>query len=81
MSSEAEFFGRRLRELRTMHGWTQEQMAEKAGITPTYTSDLERGEKVPSLTIVLRLARALDISVSEMLQPFSREVVRRLSLR
>ena len=64
------------------HGCTQEnKLAEKAGITPTYTSDLERGEKVPSLTIALRVARAPDMSVSEVLQPFTREIVRELSLR
>lgn len=81
MIAEAEIFGRRLRELRLARNWTQEQLAEAAGITSTYTSDLERGEKVPSLTIVLRLARALDIAVSELLQDFTREATRRMSLR
>jgi transcriptional regulator with XRE-family HTH domain len=81
MLAEAEIFGRRLRHLRLAHGWTQEQLAEAAGITSTYTSDLERGEKVPSLSILLRVARAFDISIAELLQDFTREAVRRMSLR
>jgi transcriptional regulator with XRE-family HTH domain len=81
MIVEAEIFGRRLRELRLARSLTQEQLAETAGITSTYTSDLERGEKVPSLTIVLRLARALDVSVSDLLQDFTRDALRRMSLR
>lgn len=47
VASEAEIFGKRARQLRLAAGWTQEQLAEAAGITTTYTSDLERGTKVP----------------------------------
>jgi transcriptional regulator with XRE-family HTH domain len=81
MLAEAEIFGRRLRQLRLAREWTQEQLAEAAGITSTYTSDLERGEKVPSLSILLRLARAFDMPVAELLQDFTRDAVRRMSLR
>ncbi len=78
--NEAELFGRRLRVLRLARGLTQERLAEAAGITPTYTSDLERGTKVPSLTIILRLTRALEIDVSELLRDFTRETIRKLRL-
>ena len=77
---EAEIFGKRLRQLRTDAGWTQEQLAEAAGITTTYTSDLERGTKVPSLTIVLRISRAFRISIAELLRDFTMEAVRRMTL-
>lgn len=77
---EAEIFGKRLRQLRLDAGWTQEQLAEAAGITTTYTSDLERGTKVPSLTIVLRISRAFRMSVAELLSDFTKEAVRRLPL-
>ena len=77
---EAEIFGKRLRQLRLAAGWTQEQLAEAAGITTTYTSDLERGTKVPSLTIVLRISRALRVSVPELLRDFTMEAVRRMRL-
>lgn len=77
---EAEIFGKRLRQLRLDAGWTQEKLAEAAGITTTYTSDLERGTKVPSLTIVLRISRAFRISVAELLGDFTKDTVRRMSL-
>lgn len=77
---EAEIFGKRVRELRLKAGWTQEQLAEAAGITTTYTSDLERGTKVPSLTIVLRISRAFRVSVAELLRDFTVEAVRRMTL-
>jgi transcriptional regulator with XRE-family HTH domain len=77
---EAEIFGKRLRQLRLKAGWTQEQLAEAAGITTTYTSDLERGTKVPSLTIVLRLSRAFKVSVAEMLRDFTIDAVRRMQI-
>lgn len=78
--NEAELFGRRLRVLRLERSLTQERLAEAAGITPTYTSDLERGTKVPSLTIILRLAHALEVEVSKLLRDFTRETIRKLRL-
>jgi transcriptional regulator with XRE-family HTH domain len=80
LAVEAAMFGKRLRQLRTDAGWTQEQLAEAAGITTTYTSDLERGTKVPSLTIVLRISRAFRISVGTLLNEFTIDAVRRLPL-
>ena len=78
---EAEIFGKRVRQLRLAAGWTQEQLAEAAGITTTYTSDLERGTKVPSLTIALRISRAFRVSVADLLRDFTIESVRRMHLR
>ena len=80
VSIEAEIFGKRVRQLRLAAGWTQEQLAEAAGITTTYTSDLERGTKVPSLTIVLRISRAFRVSVAELLRDFTTDTVRRMRL-
>lgn len=78
MAIEAEIFGKRLRQLRLAAGWTQEQFAEAAGITTTYTSDLERGRKVPSLTILLRISRAFRMSVADLLRDFTVDGVRRM---
>jgi len=77
---EAEIFGKRVRELRLKAGWTQEQLAEAAEITTTYTSDLERGTKVPSLTVLLRISRAFRVSVAELLREFTVDTVRRMKL-
>lgn len=78
---EAELFGRRLRELRKERGLTQETLAESADLSGNYISDLELGLKVPSLTILVRLSQALNISTGDLLVDFSREAVKRMKVR
>jgi transcriptional regulator with XRE-family HTH domain len=56
-----------LRELRKKKGLTQEQLAFEAGIRRTYVSILELGQQQPSLTTVIKLAKALKISTSQLL--------------
>jgi len=43
------------------------QLAEKAGCTPSFISQIEKGTALPSLSMVGKLAEALDISVSQLL--------------
>lgn len=78
---EAELFGRRLRELRKERGLTQEALAEEADLSGNYISDLELGLKVPSLTILVRLSKALDIAAGELVSDFTREAVKKLKVR
>lgn len=59
-------FGRELRTLRTAAGFSQEQLAFRAGLHRTYVSLLERGERGPSLEALLRICRALNTSASEL---------------
>ncbi|GAB5506750.1 MAG: hypothetical protein Rhirs2KO_19130 [Rhizobiaceae bacterium] len=47
--------------------WSQEQLAFEADIHRTYISDLERGFRNPTITVVDRLAKALKMSVGELL--------------
>jgi len=58
--------GRRIRELRTRHGWTQEQFAEFCGLHRTYMGHVERGEKNVSLSTVARVANALGVRISAL---------------
>jgi transcriptional regulator with XRE-family HTH domain len=60
-------FGKRLRELRTAKGYSQEQLAEKATLHWTYIGGIERGERNPTLINIEKLAIALDISLPELL--------------
>jgi len=59
--------GKNVRTRRESSGLTQEQLGDKAGLDPTYISGIERGVRNPSLLSIERLARALGISVSEIL--------------
>ncbi len=71
-SSEATVFGQHLRELRLARNLTQKQVASLAKSNEPFISNLERGIKVPSLGMLIRLAEALDCNVSELVQPFDR---------
>jgi len=59
-------FGRRVRTLRDARGWSQEELAEKAGIHRTYIGGIERGLRNVALLNIVRIAHALDLSVSDL---------------
>jgi len=61
MSDIAKIIGDRLRAYRTRTGLSQEEVAEKAGVHPTYVGQLERGEKNATLESVEKVARALNL--------------------
>lgn len=56
-------FGRRVRELRKQKGYSQEQLADKAGLHRTYIGAIERGEQNVSIDNIDKIAKALKISV------------------
>lgn len=58
-----EVLGNRLRELRQDRGETLTQTAKRAGISPQYLSEVERGRKEPSSEMVAALAGALDTTL------------------
>lgn len=59
-------FGTRIRELRKQRGYSQEEFAEHVDMHRTYLGGLERGERNPTLTIMMRLAKGLGVSLSEL---------------
>ena len=60
-------FGKRLREVRTLRGISQEKLAELAGLHRTYISSVERGERNISLVNIESLAKALDVTMAELM--------------
>jgi methanogenic corrinoid protein MtbC1/DNA-binding XRE family transcriptional regulator len=54
-----ERLGRRVQELRSARGWTQQELADAAGLDRTYISGLEHGKQNPTIGALLRLATAL----------------------
>jgi len=70
-------FGQRLREARAQRGLSQEALGEIAGYQDRYISNLERAERQPTLTTLVRLATALDVSVDDLLSGFVDAAVER----
>lgn len=61
-------FGERLRDLRQERGWgSQEAFAHHVELDRTYISGLERGRRNPTLDVIVKLARGLDTTPSELL--------------
>lgn len=63
-----EMFGLRLRELRLARGMSQEALAHEAELDRTYVSSCERGKRNISLENIHRLAAALDVSPTKLLE-------------
>lgn len=59
--------GRNVRRLREAHGWSQEDYADRAGIHRTYVSDIERGRRNPTVTVVEKLAKPFDIPPGDLI--------------
>ena len=60
--------GQNLRRLRTEKGLSQEQFAFRADIHRTYISDIERGARNPTITVVQKLADALGVKTANLLE-------------
>ena len=60
-------FGERVREKRIEQGLSQEELAVKAGVHRTYIGMIERAEKNITLSNVEKVARALDISITDLI--------------
>ena len=58
-----------IKQQRSALGISQEELASRAGMHRTYVSEVERGERNPSITSVEKLAQALEISITSLLAP------------
>ena len=61
-----EVLGGRLRALRAVRKETLAQTAERAGVSPQYLSEVERGRKEPSSEMIAALAGALDTTLADL---------------
>lgn len=54
--------------IRKQRGWTQEELAERSGLSQQYLSDLERGKRNPTVLTIFELAQALEVSHIELMK-------------
>lgn len=60
--------GKNVRKLRQQRGITQEKLAFEAEIDLTYVGGIERGKRNPSLLVMARIAKALSVPLTKLLQ-------------
>lgn len=73
-SIELLAFGRALRNLRKEKKLTQDELSLYSRVDRSYISELENGEKAPSLLTITALARALHVKPSALIEDFEREM-------
>jgi transcriptional regulator with XRE-family HTH domain len=68
--------GRRIRDLRTQRidRWTQEELADRAHISVSFLSMIERGERIPHVETLAAIASALGVTLSELFAGTDRDV-------
>ncbi|BBB92700.1 MAG TPA: helix-turn-helix transcriptional regulator [Methylomusa anaerophila] len=58
---------KKLANLRKARGWSQKKLSDKSGVSQTYISELEADKKQPTVFVVQKIAAALEMTVSELL--------------
>jgi transcriptional regulator with XRE-family HTH domain len=60
--------GQNVRRLREERDWSQEQLAFESGLDRTYISGVERGVRNPTVLVIARIAKALDVKPDDLLR-------------
>ena len=60
--------GNNIRRFRKSKGWSQERLAEETHLHRTYIGGIERGERNVSLLNIQRIAQALGVNISYLLE-------------
>lgn len=68
MSSLSNEIGQRIRNYRIQLKLSQEELAEKCGLHPTYIGQVERGEKNATLESISKIAAGLNITLSTLFE-------------
>jgi transcriptional regulator with XRE-family HTH domain len=70
-------FGELLQKARLRAGITQEELAAKVRLTREYISLLEHGKRTPTIHVFIRLARALGVSPSKLIDQVEKSTIRK----
>lgn len=58
--------GNSIREARLQKGFSQEELSEKVGVTPTHIKHIESGHRQPSVPLLYNLVKTLDLSLDNI---------------
>ena len=73
MSDITKVLGQRIRNYRIGKGLSQEKLAELSGCQHTYIGQIERGEKNATIESIVKIAVALDVSLSKLFEKLGAE--------
>ncbi len=75
MTAISTRLGATLRSARRERRWSQERLAEVSGLDRSYVGEIERGAVSPSLATLEKLAKALDLRLSELISRSERTLI------
>lgn len=58
--------GRRIRSLRALRAWTQQDLAERTGLARPYVSSLESGDRNVGIDALVKVADAFDLTLAQL---------------
>ena len=61
-------FGEKVKSLRLEKGWSQEKLALTADLDRTYIPGIEKGDRNVSITVIEKIAKALEVEIIELLK-------------
>ena len=64
---DGRLLGSRIREIRIKKGMSARRLADQVGVLGNYISQLERGDKVPSLETLIHIANTLGVTTDDLL--------------
>ena len=70
-----------IRKFRTELGWSQEKLAEKADVSPSYITQIELGNRSPTIEVIEKIATALGIEYKILFTPDNSQTKNSKSLR
>lgn len=68
--------GRRIRSLRNLKGWTQQELGNRSDVNYKFLGEIERGQQNPSFNILVKVANALEVDLQELFR-FEQEIANR----
>lgn len=61
-------FGGTVRKFREQNGWSQELLADRAGLNRSYLGEVERGTVVPSLATISKISKAFQKPMTALIE-------------
>ena len=68
MSNSAKKLGQNIRKIRLAKEMTQGDLCHKLDVDRAYMSNIENGNKNPTLATIEKIAKALDVSIKELIR-------------